>query len=94
MQQNERYHQGFSDLINAKNGMVYLDTQRVRVCVRGNEASGYRWLPSGEVFPFFELRAAGQCAIQSELILFWFAFPFYRAAFVIDTPLCMHLPFV
>mmetsp|Transcript_44611 Transcript_44611/g.87390 ORF Transcript_44611/g.87390 Transcript_44611/m.87390 type:complete len:600 (-) Transcript_44611:42-1841(-) len=58
MQQNERYHQGFSDLINAKNGMVYLDTQRVRVCVRGNEASGYRWLPSGEVFPFFELRAA------------------------------------
>jgi hypothetical protein len=52
-------------LLSAHDGVVYLDKDRPRVCIRGPEdrAStdmGYRWLPDEEVFPFFELRAAAQ----------------------------------
>ncbi len=43
---------------------MLLDTTAQRVCFRGPEdgsersSLGYAWLPRGEVFPFFELRAA------------------------------------
>jgi poly (ADP-ribose) glycohydrolase (PARG)-like protein len=52
-------------LLSAHDGMVYLDTERPRVCIRGPEDRtrgdlGYRWLPDEEIFPFFELRAAAQ----------------------------------
>lgn len=52
-------------LLSARDGRVYLDMKRVRVCIRGREdrdASdlGYRWLPDEEIFPFFELRASAQ----------------------------------
>jgi hypothetical protein len=58
-----RYRQAVTDLINGVAGVVYLETTRPRVCVRGPEVpspdpSGYAWLPDNKIFPFFELRAA------------------------------------
>lgn len=57
----ERYNKDHSDLLNARNGRVYLDTSP-RACIRGREQRhedlGYAWLEDTEVFPFFELRAA------------------------------------
>jgi len=57
------YSDKFTDLINGKNGRVYLDIKNPRVCIRGSEnfnASnlGYELLPNDEIFPFYELRAA------------------------------------
>lgn len=59
------YSAGMTRLISARDGVVYLDTGRPRVCIRGPEDRsradlGYPWLPDDEVFPFFELRAAAQ----------------------------------
>jgi len=50
-------------LLNGKDGIVSLDVDRPRVCIRGSEDRsrpdlGYRWLDDDEVFPFYELRAA------------------------------------
>lgn len=61
----ERYHPEMTALLEARDGRVYLDTTRPRVCVRGPETPraerlGYDWLPHDEVFPFHELRAAAQ----------------------------------
>ena len=57
-------------------GVVYLDTQRPRVCIRGPEDRsrtdlGYLWLRDDQVFPFFELRAAARdlrdgCAFEPQ----------------------------
>ncbi|NDH69729.1 MAG: DUF2263 domain-containing protein, partial [Gammaproteobacteria bacterium] len=57
------YTDRFTDLINGKNGYVYLDTTNPRVCIRGSEKFnapnlGYELLPNDEIFPFYELRAA------------------------------------
>lgn len=43
--------------------MVYLDAERPRICVKGKEENaaeerGYECLPDGDIFPFFEMRAA------------------------------------
>lgn len=59
------YHYAMSQLISAVNGEVYLDVRNPRVCVRGPEDRersdlGYPWLDDKDVFPFFELRSAGQ----------------------------------
>lgn len=59
----ELYLPEITDLINGEYGEKYLDVKRPRVCVRGpeqrsDEQLGYRWLEDGEVFPFFEMRAA------------------------------------
>lgn len=61
----DSYRPEMTDLINAANGSVYLDTKRPRTCIRGpedrtRENLGYRWLASDEIFPFYELRAAAQ----------------------------------
>lgn len=61
----DRYLAEKTGLLLAKQGRVYLDTTRPRVCIRGAEDRaaadlGYRWLSEDEVFPFFELRAAAQ----------------------------------
>jgi hypothetical protein len=61
----DRYRPEMTRLLSAHDGVVYLDTDRPRICIRGPEdrASanlGYRWLPDEQVFPFFELRAAAQ----------------------------------
>jgi len=61
----DRYRPEMTRLISAKDGEVFLDTARPRVCVRGPEDGskpdlGYAWLPESEVFPFFEMRAAAQ----------------------------------
>ena len=61
----DRYLSEMTRLLSAYDGVVYLDKDRPRVCIRGPEdrASanlGYRWLPDEQVFPFFELRAAAQ----------------------------------
>ncbi len=58
-----KYTPVMSSLINAKNGSVYLDTNRPRVCIRGPEDDssltlGYERLPTHSIFPFYELRAA------------------------------------
>lgn len=58
----ERYKDDHSDLLNARDGRVYLD-MNPRVCIRGREQRdtaglGYAWLPGSDVFPFYELRAA------------------------------------
>mmetsp|Transcript_13649 Transcript_13649/g.26470 ORF Transcript_13649/g.26470 Transcript_13649/m.26470 type:complete len:833 (+) Transcript_13649:27-2525(+) len=58
LQPNELYPQHMTDLINGEHHRVYLDTQRPRVCIRGSEATRYRWFETDEIFPFFELRSA------------------------------------
>lgn len=60
----DRYSAAMTRLISGQDGRVYLDPDQPRVCVRGREDRarpdlGYRWLDDSEVFPFFELRAAG-----------------------------------
>ena len=61
----DRYRPEMTRLISAEDGVVYLDTLRPRVCIRGpedrgREDLGYDWLPENEIFPFFELCAAAQ----------------------------------
>ena len=61
----ERYRREVTDLISAKSGAVYLDTQHPRVCIRGPEDQtradlGYQWIEDEHVFPYFELRAAAK----------------------------------
>lgn len=61
----DRYLPEMTRLLSAHDGVVYLDKDRPRICIRGPEdrASanmGYRWLADEQVFPFFELRAAAQ----------------------------------
>lgn len=61
----DRYLPKMTRLLSAQDGVVYLDTERPRVCIRGPEDRsradlGYPWLPEAQVFPFFELRAAAQ----------------------------------
>lgn len=57
------YKSQWIDLLNAKDGLVYLDKKYPRVCVRGPEDFnkdnlGYEWLSPENIFPFYELRAA------------------------------------
>jgi hypothetical protein len=54
----ELYRKEMTDLIEAKQGEVYLDMKHIRVCIKGNEAEGYPLLSEDMIFPFFELRAA------------------------------------
>ncbi len=61
----DRYRPAVTSLLSAQNGVVYLDSQRPRVCIRGPEDRsradlGYPWLAADQVFPFFELRAAAR----------------------------------
>ncbi|HBZ68779.1 MAG TPA: hypothetical protein DEP35_03120 [Deltaproteobacteria bacterium] len=61
----DRYIPQMTRLLSARDGVVYLETDQPRVCIRGPEdrAStdlGYPWLRENQVFPFFELRAAAQ----------------------------------
>lgn len=61
----DRYTAAMTELLSAKDGVVYLDKDQPRVCIRGPENSsaddlGYAWLGENEVFPFFELRASAQ----------------------------------
>ena len=61
----DRYRAEMTSLLSAQDGVVYLDTSRPRVCIRGPEDRsrtdlGYPWLASDRVFPFFELRAAAR----------------------------------
>ena len=66
---SEMYRPALTDLLNATDGLVYLDTDCPRVCVRGPEDIskldrgpsyniGYKWLKADDIFPFYELRAA------------------------------------
>lgn len=57
------YTPAMSNLLNGKEGRVYLDTESPRVCIRGpedpqREDLGYDFLPEDRIFPFVELRAA------------------------------------
>lgn len=59
----DEYRPHMTALLEAKGGVVYLDTEHPRVCIRGPEDRsrsdlGYPWLGDDDVFPFFELRAA------------------------------------
>jgi len=61
----DRYRPHLTALLSARDGRVFLDTTRPRVCIRGAEDRGradlgYRWLADDEIFPFYELRAAAQ----------------------------------
>lgn len=61
----DRYRPEMTRLVSGEDGVVYLDTMRPRVCIRGPEDRsradlGYDWLPENEIFPFFELCAAAQ----------------------------------
>ncbi len=60
-----QYKPFMTELISAKNGTVYLDTDNPRICIREAEDQtrddlGYAWLKEDEVFPFYELRASAQ----------------------------------
>jgi hypothetical protein len=61
----DRYRPEMTRLLSGRDGVVYLDVETPRVCIRGPEDRaapdlGYRWLPDSEVFPFWELRCAAQ----------------------------------
>jgi len=61
----DRYLPEMTRLLTAQDGLVYLDSMKPRVCIRGPEdrAShdlGYPWLAEEDVFPFLELRASAQ----------------------------------
>ncbi len=61
----DRYTPAATRLISGEEGVVYLDVDHPRVCLRGPEERnaadlGYRWLDEQEIFPFFELKAAAQ----------------------------------
>lgn len=63
--EQDRYTPEATRLISGEDGVVYLDADHPRVCIRGPEERneenlGYRWLDEHEIFPFFELRAAAQ----------------------------------
>jgi hypothetical protein len=63
--ESDCYRPAMTSLLSAHDGVVYLDTQRPRVCIRRPEDRsrtdlGYAWLPDDQVFHFFELRAAAQ----------------------------------
>jgi hypothetical protein len=47
-----------TQLLQGEQGRVFLDVERPRVCLRGNEAEGYPVLGNADVFSFYELRAA------------------------------------
>jgi hypothetical protein len=58
-----RYNREMVNLLSAKDGRVYIDTECPRVCIRGPEDRakpdlGYPWLDEDAIFPFVELRAA------------------------------------
>lgn len=55
------YTQKETDLINAENGVVYLDTSHPRVCIKGSEGpgiTGYQDLNDDQYFLFYELKSA------------------------------------
>jgi hypothetical protein len=59
----DQYSARMTALLEAENGLVYLDAEHPRTCVRGPEDRtrpdlGYRWLDDVRIFPFFELRSA------------------------------------
>jgi len=61
----DRYLPEMTRLLTAQDGLVYLDSVKPRVCIRGPEDReshdlGYPWLTEDEVFPFWELRASAQ----------------------------------
>jgi ribosomal protein S18 acetylase RimI-like enzyme len=61
--ERDLYRPPMTRLLEARDGAVYLDVERPRVCMRAREDRsrtdlGYAWLPEEEWFPFFELRAA------------------------------------
>jgi hypothetical protein len=61
----DRYVPAMTSLLSARQGAVYLDVKRPRVCIRGPEDRGradlgYEWLDREEIFSFFELRASAQ----------------------------------
>ena len=61
----DQYHADFTDLLEGRDGRVYLDASRPRVCIRRSENRtrpdlGYELLDRDDIFPFFELRAAAQ----------------------------------
>eukprot|EP01036_Dinobryon_divergens_P037075 gene37075-48409_t len=63
--EQDQYEKHHTDLLEARNGQVYLDTSRPRVCIRRSEDRsrpdlGYALLDEDDVFPFYELRAAAQ----------------------------------
>ena len=64
LNRGSKYTQMESNRINGVDGLVYLDTNKARVCIRGPEditdehTLGYTFLKHGEIFPFYELRAA------------------------------------
>jgi hypothetical protein len=63
--QRDCYQPEMTRLLSAQDGVVYLDAQHPRVCIRGSEDRtrrdlGYPWLSEDQVFPFFELRAAAK----------------------------------
>lgn len=52
------YSTKMSNIINGKNGKVYLDTDNIRVCFKDEAKYGYKLLKPEKYFPFYELRAA------------------------------------
>ncbi len=63
--ESDRYLPHMTSLLSGKEGRVYLDTAKPRVCIRDKEDGskedlGYDWLPEDQIFPFYELRASAQ----------------------------------
>ncbi len=61
----DRYLPEMTSLLSADEGVVYLDVNRPRVCIRAPEDRerahlGYEWLDRHVIFSFFALRASAQ----------------------------------
>lgn len=53
------YNTNFSNLLQAHNNLVYLDTNP-RLCIKSGEQSQYKLLDNSNIFSFLELRASAQ----------------------------------
>ena len=59
------YNKKYQDLINAKNGLVYLDNKNPRILFADNETNKYKILPNDKIIPFYEMRSAAiDCSQQ------------------------------
>lgn len=70
--ERDRYTPEATRLLSAEDGVVYLDVEHPRVCIRGPEDRsaldlGYPWLDEEEIFPFYELKAAAQDLREGDL---------------------------
>ena len=62
------YKSEITDLINGADGEhVKIDAENPRVCILGPESERYPQLPTDQIFPFYEIRAAA-CDMRNKTL--------------------------